>query len=474
MSSYPVAYRRPARAPVGPGFQGPRPAANDNFWRPARVPFPPLSPANDNPRGPVGPLRGGPGMLRRVLPWYALVGAFWYVIRNDESEPNLHGWTPRGKCAAYVPLSGLTGQLTSSLENATMHGQADMCLGLQASVTPWGDPIPSYAKSVGLMRHTSYAGESPRFTVVRTWSRPGTGPAEHPDIGDPISIARPSPARAYDPVVYYPSLDPISIPVPVGFPTPASEPRPIPYEALPLRTPNPFRSPTEAPSWGYTPPVPPAPPVPPGEVPGPGQEVIVGPGGQADAGTPRRPSRAAPVQPPRKGERERKATVALSGVPARIVNFATEGLDVVNALYDALLESPAFRAHLERTRFQMDLNAAVNLEDLFWRSDFNSVYSRHSKGTRNSRLAAWRRRQSLLDHAGYARETWRDYAGPKTPLQKAAAVYKHLDKLDMARAMLRLAQSQMEDYFWGKVGRQSAKASGKIGRPVGVQFGPLF
>lgn len=54
------------------------------------------------------------------------------------------------------------------------------------------------------------------------------------------------------------------------------------------------------------------------------------------------------------------------------------------------------------------------------------------------------------------------------PYDKAAAVYEHLDKIDIALAVENFINNQIEDYIYGTMGKATSKAQKTIGSPTGL------
>lgn len=200
----------------------------------------------------------------------------------------------------------------------------------------------------------------------------------------PVWPAIPIPAQPVPPEL--PQIDPMTQPIP----GPAIAPRPLPWHAIPGRPVNrPDRVPGERPERGPVPVAPPGAPNVPGAPGTPGLPIPVipvfpGPG-VSPVPSPRplpetRPVTNAPAvrltptgakpttgvenprsppRPPRGNVRERKirliASVPGAGVALKLINWATEGFDFVDALWKALPKS-------SRTP---NANPAQKLEDLW-------------------------------------------------------------------------------------------------------------
>lgn len=139
---------------------------------------------------------------------------------------------------------------------------------------------------------------------------------------------------------------------------------------------------------------------------------------QGPSAGPRSVATVPPARPPGPNVRERKMIVAIHGVPARLINFATETLDFVDAIHGALPK---------------ELQARPRFVDGRW--------------------------------------------VPPSPVDKAMAVYNHLDRLDLRQALINLLLEQFEDAVYGGIGslsRRSLRGNRYYRRPVGWQTGPAF
>ena len=118
-------------------------------------------------------------------------------------------------------------------------------------------------------------------------------------------------------------------------------------------------------------------------------------------------------RPPSKHTKERKFAITISGIGRLIVNGATETMDAVQSLYDALPAS--LRARLFR------------------------------------------------EHGGYM-----------SPLDKAEAVYRYINEIDGQKAVQNLIYNEIEDRIIGRLGRTVAAANRRRGSPGGLQLGPAL
>jgi len=131
-----------------------------------------------------------------------------------------------------------------------------------------------------------------------------------------------------------------------------------------------------------------------------------------------------PREPPGPGEKERKVQVKVGGAAAKIINFATESLDLINALYDALPYE--FRP---------------------------GYYKLHGKGGKVFYKKRWNASQ------------W----------QRMKALYEHWDKVNVPDALKNVLWNDLMDRAFGKWGQLSRKARQKLGDRYpgqGFQLGP--
>lgn len=125
-------------------------------------------------------------------------------------------------------------------------------------------------------------------------------------------------------------------------------------------------------------------------------------------------TRTAPLpKRPDKHTKERKFALTVSGIGRLILGSVTEGFDTVSAIFDALP------------------------------------------------LAL---RQKL----------WAQNGGYLSPIDKALAIYRYFDQVDMAKAVQNLTYEQLEDYVYGRIGQITAKANRRRGMPGGAELGPAL
>lgn len=190
----------------------------------------------------------------------------------------------------------------------------------------------------------------------------------------------------------------------------------IPYE-WPQVVPNYSPSPVSYPLSNPFPRPTPVPLVPQLPSTSPSGEPIRGNGVPQGAFTPSPRPNAEPdprPQRPQRGEKERKVRgLYVTGAPASIIGMATESMDAVEAVYWALPK--ALRKKL-----------------------------------------------------------WKEHHGYMSPLDKALAIYRYADQLDIAVALANLGAEWAEDMVWGSLGRLTADANRIRGAIGGAELGPAL
>lgn len=227
------------------------------------------------------------------------------------------------------------------------------------------------------------------FPLGEGWAKVGTGavdlriPYEWPNV---YPYAPPQPVPAV-----MPWLDPLA--QPVNAPQPA--PQPMPWPIGPARSPNPMRDPWEQRQVG------------PGRVVrprAPNDRIVIEPGkGVRVDSPPYRPG------PPPRGTKERKFIANLDGrsLIGRIVNFASESADWIDAFYDAL---PANRRGVvgafDKARAVIDDFDEIDLGKAFQNVVENEVEDRifgafgKVGGKASRRLGEWSGRPVGIDTGG--------------------------------------------------------------------------
>lgn len=131
---------------------------------------------------------------------------------------------------------------------------------------------------------------------------------------------------------------------------------------------------------------------------------------------PHKPTPTKP-RPPSKGTKERKFVLAVNGTIATVYNAATETVDVVECLYNALPKQYKLPPFIRR-----------------------------------------------------ANGTWRK----PSALEKAIRVWEMLDHMDWLSAFGNLVMNEIEDRAFGKLGQITAKANRRNGRSAGLALGPAL
>lgn len=403
--------------------------ARQDFQRPS----PPPPPANDNrPSAPVIPFvpNGGKNRvaaktarsfagltakgLLRLNPW---VRAIWTLY-------DVYQWYQQWKAAQDVPFSfgGPNWSVFCGSGSGSPYGDWASCQAVNTSqalfaakdgIIPWRHPNTQwYAtfrgpandhplfptikqfRTVLVYRHNVNPGPAtaPDYTYIEPYTAPPRV-LPNPAVRTPSPSGTPvvTPIGVPDLPVVPPQLDPFALPVIA----PLQPYRAVPYRLLPHRQPNPWRSPVEQPTWGPLPM--PAPVV--LEQAGP---TLVFQGGGVKVGAPPSLGRHG------KGRGVKEAKVKLTRAMAISIHVGgklTEGVDAVDALYDALPDE--VKPHI----------------------------GRHVKKT-------------------------------VQPHIKAKLVYRHFDKIDVQEAIINLIENEIEDRVIGYFGNK-AKQGAKISRPHG-------
>lgn len=414
--------RRPPSRP--PNRRDPRPA------QPPRKPPVPRQPASSPPAThPPFPkgwdntasklARVGKWAIRRWWP-IALLPFLWAddPDRRDENATyDWSGWQVVNMCA--YPL-GIPRRWSESLAAA--------CLINQAVNYPAIRPQDNYAALAfdyeafpGIQRLVNTVNfERIRVGEVLPWEDPaGASPPRIWPIAAPQL-----------PVIPALGIHPVPMSTPVL-------PLPVPHFVVPSL---PSLSPEGHPIRFYAPPA--LPPLAPPLVPGtpPVIEVPLVPGAQPNPV----PGPAHSFNPPRGRVKERKVRVTFLGlnVVMRVVNGVSEIPDYVDALYSALPK----RCKLRPKRIQPgDPEYGQRYENRYW------VQSRAAAG------------KSLL----------RTHRAPSTD-EKLTAIYRCWDHIDVRKALIALVDNEIEDRAYGKLGKATGKASGKLGLTFGVESGPAI
>lgn len=274
----------------------------------------------------------GVKLLARRNPWGTLAEIAYQaavVIQETQAQPQDVLFSPP---SSYEPICDIRGTGGSGSELSSLYA-GNVCHLGQYIVS--GYPVTAASEWVSEITPSTVV---PDGKLVAMWHR--TAPA----TADPVL----QPAVPYAPPVLAPLPDlmdwPLELPQIMPQIDPHSikpetftpDPKPVPYSVVPSLRENPYRDPVEQSQRGPTPE-----PNVPGITPGvPGVPPIfppVRPGGPVKVHP---PGTATDRRPPHRGEKERKLILSLApGHPvARGLGYATEGLDLIEAFYDALPE----------------------------------------------------------------------------------------------------------------------------------------
>lgn len=303
------------------------------------------------------------------------------------------------------------------------------------------------------------------WSVISSWQWPGALPNNNG-----VATYNPAHVPQWDPVdlpVINPAFDPMVLPINKPVPTP----QPVPWSMLPYMTRNPYRVEqserhNEVPK-GRVEPAKPTQPVPqPAPAPAPSAPPASSPGS-----TPARPP-AGRLEPriqrtrmtrtrPRRRTKERKVKDKL-GLIRRVLSQTTEVFDLVDALHKSLPKNCKARPVWAPEAVRPGANP-------YGRSD------------------AQRDRQATIkDQYGYGftprgvaipldRANENLYRKP-TPYEKARAVYKCMDKVDIETALYEWAKSQLVDKIVGKANRKAQRETRRFNpnRPISWIGGPAL
>ena len=131
--------------------------------------------------------------------------------------------------------------------------------------------------------------------------------------------------------------------------------------------------------------------------------------------------------------RRKKIALSLAGTARRIVDWTTEARDFVNDLWDVIpTKGPAARTRK------------------YWKFGYKQAWSVpvHEK----------------------AFQVWRYWAH----LEATGGWQKAEGQAYLSKAFANVFSSQVSDFVYGQIGRAGGRAGAAIGRPTGVQTGPVF
>ena len=392
-------------------------------------------PANQNlrevgmPKGPKHPLRGlgrkairiglGRGTALGALGLLELGEMYWTArqFQNPAVTPQLGeegGWDMTGWLNETCGPSGTKAVMNSNANCTNLVGNR------QISTTQWNAGLnqPLVGASFVWIRFTDqflgYSGSSLQFAnytapvssyrlARATWNANPVLPYTEPSIGvsgQAMPMANP---------MIMPSIDPLSVP-PLA---PPFLPLAIPYRALPYRKVNPWRSPKEQRQFGNEAPL----PWYPDGVKNPVDEIpYIAPPFSIGVGPAARLAKAHKRRPPDSNEKESK--VRVNGVLSKLMlagNFASEAVDVVEAIYKAIPYQ--FRPRYKNTR----------------------------------------------------------YAKRKVkPQEMMETIWRHHDEINYARALYNLVENELEDRIVGKFGKLAKDEATRSGRLHTLQHGAAF
>lgn len=137
--------------------------------------------------------------------------------------------------------------------------------------------------------------------------------------------------------------------------------------------------------------------------------------------------------PPPPQVKEKKIALSLAGTARRIVDWTTEARDFVNSLWDAIpTKGPGARTRK------------------YWKPGYKQAWSVPLGEKMVQIYIYW----DHLERSGdWKREAGRQY---------------------LNKAFANVFADNVKDFVYGRIGRTAGRASARLGRPVGVQTGPVF
>lgn len=131
--------------------------------------------------------------------------------------------------------------------------------------------------------------------------------------------------------------------------------------------------------------------------------------------------------------KERKIALSLENTARRIVDWTTEARDFVDSLWEAIpSKGPAHRTRM------------------YWKPGYKQAWS---VPLPEKMMQIWRY-WDYLDKSG----KWKEAEGQKY----------------MSNAFANVFTDNVQDFVYGNIGRISGRASRRLGRPAGIQTGPVF
>lgn len=137
--------------------------------------------------------------------------------------------------------------------------------------------------------------------------------------------------------------------------------------------------------------------------------------------------------PPPPYVKEKKIALALAGTARRIVDWTTEARDFVNSLWEAIpTKGPAARSRK------------------YWKPGYKQAWSVKLP---EKMWQIWKYWDYLGRSGGWNGKEGRQY---------------------LSKAFANVFADNVKDFVYGRIGRTAGRASARLGRPVGVQTGPVF
>ena len=344
-------------------------------------------------------------------PW-----SIWSTCGRSDPWPNNH--------AAGFFSAGYNDQLWCGSQYQT---GADWVPYQGAASAPWW--------AIEFQEGDGYPG-SPSHMLPNTKYRRPIVPGDLSDVPLPNWVLKPGhgvglPNDWFEPVPF-PQLDPHS-----RNPGQPQLDIPLPLRGLPLRQPNPNRSPAEQPQWGPQSPSRPLPWEQPviRSRPFPGISFDWSPAPRQPQPTPYDEPRTRPVPggslqppspsplpaPPAENVKERKVSLKIKGIAAKLIGAVTEGLDSLSCAWKALPDQ--------------------------YKPGYYPLHRRD--GT------VYYKRRFHVDTKA-----------------RAQAVYTHFDKVDLNKMVNCMAMQDLSDMAWAKLGKAAGRGGARIGMNRGLQFGP--
>lgn len=423
----------PRPAPGGPRRRPGRPPGRPN--RPTYRPGPPRPlPA---PGLPVPRLPFPPGIRLPIGPIIAAEIGFaigmWIFRPGGETIDDYPPWEDGGGFTRTYEEVGQCVSVPGSIKTDTTG--SIYCGPLRADQLG-GE---GFTKNVGMYRtryelNTYEDGYAPasspyRYFLRQRWEVRGTGHANAPPPAV-FGHARPVPLPMPSPAPWAPEIiSDFPLTAPIGNPMPFPVPTPVPWSPSPRPRPRPNDRPQNNTNDH------------PADQPNP----QVGPKPQP---------LPEPVRPPPPRSKERKVRVrGASSWVHWALSQTTEAIDLVDVAHDALdpkcRAKPVWVAGPGRNFGRADATRRD-------RSGYN--WRRHVNA--DGRFQGWRK------EIGYYRQP--------TPQEKAMAVYRNPDCLDIGKFLAGYTKEQIEDKFYGLLGENVSEAARRSGRPFGYEAGPAL